>query len=105
VQEAQLRVAAMAASAAIAEQAASAALANAAAAAERLRALEQGLEKLRVDAERDREQNAALRLKLAQAEDSGKLTPWLAAAMALLAALAVWLWLRMRQLQREREAA
>ena len=79
VQEAQLRVAAMAASAAIAEQAASVALANAAAAAERMRALEQGLEKLRADAERDREQSAALRLKLAQAENTGQLTPWLGA--------------------------
>ncbi|HSW21770.1 MAG TPA: hypothetical protein VLJ62_03300 [Burkholderiaceae bacterium] len=105
VQEAQLRVAAMAASAAIAEQAASAALANAAAAAQRMQALEQGLEKLRADAERDREQTAALRLKLAQAENTGKLTPWLVAAMALLAALAIWLWTRMRQLQRERQAA
>jgi len=105
VQEAQLRVAAMAASAAIAEQAASAALANAAAAADRLRALELGLEKLRADAERDREQMVALRLKLARAEDSGKLTPWLATGMVLLAALALWLWLRMRQLQRERQAA
>jgi hypothetical protein len=105
VQEAQLRVAAMAASAAIAEQAASAALASAAAAGERMRSLEQGLEKLRADAERDREQTAALRLKLAQAESSGKLTPWLIAIVALLAALAVWLWLRVRKLQREQQAA
>jgi hypothetical protein len=105
MQEAQLRVAAMAASAAIAEQAASVALANAAAAAERMRALEQGLERLRVDAERDREQTAALRLKLAQAENTGKFTPWLGAGVALLAALALWLWLRMRRLQREQQAA
>jgi hypothetical protein len=105
VQEAQLRVAAMAASAAMAEQAASAALANAAAAAERMRALEQGLEKLRADAERDREQTAALRLKLAQAESAGKLAPWLGAGMALLAALALWLWLHMRRVQREQQAA
>jgi pilus assembly protein FimV len=105
VQEAQLRVAAMAASAAMAEQAASTALANAALAAERMRALEQGLEKLRADAERDREQTAALRLKLAQAENSGKMTPWLGAAMLLLAALALWLWLRGRRLQREQQAA
>jgi len=105
MQEAQLRVAAMAASAAMAEQAASVALANAAAAAERMRALEQGLEKLRVDAERDREQTAALRLKLAQAENAGRLTPWLGAGMALLAALALWLWLRMRRAQRAQQAA
>lgn len=105
VQEAQLRVAAMAASAAIAEQAASAAIANAAAAAERLRALEQGLEKLRADAERDREQAAAIRSKLARAETAGRLTPWLVGGMVLLAVLALWLWLRMRRLQREREAA
>jgi hypothetical protein len=105
VQEAQLRVAAMAASAAMAEQAASVALANAASAAERMRALEQGLEKLRVDIERDREQSAALRVKLAQAENSGRLTPWLGAGMLVLAALALWLWLRMRRLQREQQAA
>ncbi|MFO1225261.1 MAG: hypothetical protein U1E90_19415 [Burkholderiaceae bacterium] len=95
----------MAASAAIAEQAASAAIANAAAAAERLRALEQGLEKLRADAERDREQAAAIRSKLARAETAGRLTPWLVGGMVLLAVLALWLWLRMRRLQREREAA
>ncbi|HET7526923.1 MAG TPA: hypothetical protein VFK10_13360 [Burkholderiaceae bacterium] len=105
LQEAQLRVAAMAASAAIAEQAASAALANAAAAAERMRALEQGLEKLRADAERDREQTAALRMKLAQAESAGRLTAWLGAALVGLAALAMWLWLRMRRLQRDQQAA
>jgi pilus assembly protein FimV len=104
VQEAQLRVAAMAASAAMAEQAASAALANAAAAAERMRALEQGLEKLRADTERDREQATALRIKLAQAESASKLIPWLGAAMALLAALALWLWLAMRRQQREQQA-
>jgi len=106
VQEAQLRVAAMAASAAIAEQAASAAIANAAAAAERIRALEQGLEKLRADAERDREQAAALRLKLAaQADNASRATPWLVGGMAALAALALWLWLRVRRLQRAQRAA
>ena len=104
VQEAQLRVAAMAASAAMAEQAASAALANFAAATERMRALEQGLEKLRADAERDREQTAALRIKLAQAESTSRIAPWLGAGMALLAGLAVWLWLRVRRLQREQQA-
>ncbi|HEX6016519.1 MAG TPA: hypothetical protein VFZ28_00310 [Burkholderiaceae bacterium] len=105
VQEAQLRVAAMAASAAIAEQAAGAAMASAAAAAERLHALEQGVEKLRADAQRDREQAAAIRSQLARAENAGRMTPWLAVALALLAALALWLWLRVRRLQREREAA
>ena len=105
VQEAQLRVAAMAASAAIAEQAASAAIANAAAAAERIRALEQGLEKLRADTERDRQQAAAIRLKLAQAEDANRLTTWLGAAVVVLAAVALWLWLRMRRLQRDQQAA
>ncbi|HEU5293615.1 MAG TPA: hypothetical protein VFU71_02385 [Burkholderiaceae bacterium] len=105
VHEAQLRVAAMAASAAIAEQAASAALASAASAAERMRALEQGLEKLRADAERDREQTAALRSKLARAEDNGRLAPWLGTGMVLLAAMALWLWMRMRRLQREQQAA
>jgi len=104
VQEAQLRVAAMAASAAMAEQAASNALAQAAQAAERMRALEQGLEKLRADAERDRDQLITLRAKLAQAEGSGRLAPWLGVALALLAAVAVWLGLRMRRLQRERDA-
>jgi len=105
LQEAQLRVAAMAASAAIAEQAASAALASAASAGERMRALEQGLEKLRADAERDREQTAALRVKLAQAETSARLTPWLGVGMVALAVLALWLWMRTRRLQREQQAA
>jgi len=105
VQEAQLRVAAMAASAAIAEQAASAAIANAAAAAERLRALEQGVEKLRAEAERDREQAAAIRAQLARAQSAGRTTPWLVVGLALLAALTLGLWLRMRRLQRERDAA
>ena len=106
VQEAQLRVAAMAASAAIAEQAASAAIANAAAAAERIRALEQGLEKLRADAERDREQAAAVRLRLAaQADNANRATPWLIGGVAVLAVLALWLWLRVRRLQRAQQAA
>ena len=44
-------------------------------------------------------------MKLAQAENAGRLTPWLGAGMALLAALALWLWLRMRRAQREQQAA
>jgi pilus assembly protein FimV len=104
LQEAQLRVAAMAASAAVAEQAASNALANAALAADRMRQIEEGVAKLRVDIERDREQMLALRAQLARAESTSKLAPWLGAGMALLAALALWLWLRMRRLQREQQA-
>jgi hypothetical protein len=103
-EEAQLRVAAMAASAAMAEQAASAALANAALTAERMRAVEEGVAKLRADIERDREQMLALRSKLAQAETTSKFAPWLGAGMALFAALALWLWLRMRRLQSEQHA-
>jgi hypothetical protein len=99
-----LRVAAAAASAAIAEQAASAALASAAAAAERMRNLEQGVEKLRLDIERDREQLTTLRSKLARAETTSQLVPWLGAGMVLMAALALWLWLRSRRLQREQQA-
>jgi hypothetical protein len=94
----------MAASAAMAEQAASNALTQAAQAAERMRALEEGLAKLRADAERDRDQLTTLRSKLAQAETSGRLAPWLGVLLALAAALAVWLWLRMRRLQREHDA-
>jgi pilus assembly protein FimV len=104
VQEAQLRVAAMAASAAVAEQAASTALANAALAADRMRQIEEGVAKLRVDIERDREQMLTLRAQLARAESTSKLAPWLGAGMALLAALALWLWLRMRRMQREQQA-
>jgi hypothetical protein len=104
LQEAQLRVAAMAASAAIAEQAASTAAANAAAAADRMRQIEEGVAKLRVDIERDREQMLTLRAQLARAQTTGRLAPWLGAGMALMAALALWLWLRMRRLQREQQA-
>jgi hypothetical protein len=104
LQEAQLRVAAMAASAAVAEQAASTALANAAVAAERMKQIEEGVAKLRVDIERDREQMLTLRAQLARAESTSKLAPWLGAGMALMAALALWLWRRMRRLQREQEA-
>jgi hypothetical protein len=104
LQEAQLRVAAMAASAAVAEQAASSALANAAFAAERMKQIEEGVAKLRVDIERDREQMLTLRAQLARAETTSKLTPWLGAGMALMAALALWLWRRVRRLQREQEA-
>jgi pilus assembly protein FimV len=104
LQEAQLRVAAMAASAAVAEQAASTALANAALAADRMRQIEEGVAKLRVDIERDREQMLTLRAQLARAESTSKLAPWLGAGMALLAALALWLWLRMRRMQREQQA-
>jgi len=104
LQEAQLRVAAMAASAAVAEQAASSALANAALAAERMRQIEEGVAKLRVDIERDREQMLTLRAQLARAESASKLTPWLGAGMVLLAALALWLWLRGRRQQREQQA-
>ena len=99
-----MRVAAMAASAAVAEQAASNALTNAAAAAERMRQIEEGVAKLRVDIERDREQMLTLRAQLARAESTSKLAPWLGAGMALMAALALWLWLRMRRLQREQQA-
>jgi len=104
LQEAQMRVAAMAASAAVAEQAASTAQANAAAAADRMRQIEEGVAKLRVDIERDREQMLTLRAQLARAETTSKLTPWLGAGMALMAALALWLWLRSRRLQREQQA-
>jgi len=94
----------MAASAAVAEQAASTAQANAAAAADRMRQIEEGVAKLRVDIERDREQMLTLRAQLARAETTSKLTPWLGAGMALMAALALWLWLRSRRLQREQQA-
>ena len=104
LQEAQLRVAAMAASAAVAEQAASVAQANATAAADRMRQIEEGVAKLRADIERDRDQMLTLRAQLARAETTSKLAPWLGAGMALLAALALWMWQRMRRLQREQQA-
>jgi pilus assembly protein FimV len=104
LQEAQVRVAAVAASAVAAEQAASAAVANADAAADRMRQIEEGVAKLRADIERDREQMLTLRTQLARAQTTSKLAPWLGAGMALMAALALWLWLRMRRLQREQQA-
>lgn len=104
VQEAALRVAAMAASAAIAEQAASNAVAAADAATSRMQAIEQGVEKLRAEAQRDREQLAQVRAKLTEAELASRLTPWLAGAALALLALVVWLWLRLRRAQREQHA-
>jgi len=104
VQEATLRVAAMAASAAIAEQAASSAHEAATAATGRMQAIEQGLEKLRADAQRDREQLVQVRAKLVEAETTSRLTPWLAGAVFALVALVLWLWLRLRRTQREQQA-
>ncbi|MBE7416139.1 MAG: hypothetical protein HS106_15230 [Ideonella sp.] len=107
--ELQLRTVAAAASAAApvasaVESAASAALDAAALTAERMRAIEDGMTKLRADIERDREQMVTLRAKLARAEGTSRLAPWLGVGMALLAALALWLWLRMRRMQREQQA-
>lgn len=111
--EVQLRTVAAAASAAVpppaasalaADPAASVALSTAALTAERMRAIEEGMTRLRADIERDREQMVTLRAKLARAEGTSRLAPWLGVGMALLAALALWLWLRMRRLQREQQA-
>lgn len=104
VQEAALRVAAMAASAALAEQAASAAQANANTAAERLRAVEQALEAVRAEAQRDRDQLAQMRSRLADGAAWRQWAPWLVAGMALLAALALWLWFKLRRVQRQQQA-
>ena len=84
--------------------AASAAQANANTAAERLRAVEQALEAVRAEAQRDRDQLGQLRSRLAGGDALRQWAPWLAAGMALLAALAVWLWLKLRRVQRLQQA-
>jgi pilus assembly protein FimV len=62
------------------------------------------VEKLRADAQRDRDQLAQVRAKLIEAEIASRLTPWLAGAAIALLALVVWLWLRLRRAQREQHA-
>lgn len=102
--EAALRVAAAAASAALAQQAASTAQANADAASERLKAMEQALESIKLEAQRNREQLALMRGRISEGDSARRYMPWLLGAVALLIAMVVWLWWRLRRAQADQRA-
>ncbi|MFO1220865.1 MAG: hypothetical protein U1E89_21065 [Burkholderiaceae bacterium] len=103
-QDAALRVAAAAASAALAAQAASTAQANADAAAERLKAMEQALEAVKAEAQRNRDQMAQMRARISDADSARRYLPWLFGALAVLLGMVAWLWFRLRRTQREQQA-
>lgn len=102
--DAALRVAAAAASAALAAQAASTAQANADAASERLKAMEQALESIKLEAQRNREQLALVRGRIAEGDTARRYMPWLLGAVGLLLGLVVWLWWRLRRVQSDQRA-
>jgi hypothetical protein len=102
--EAALRVAAAAASAALAAQAASTAQANADAASERLKAMEQALESIKLEAQRNREQLALMRSRITEGDTARQTMPWLLGALALLLGLVAWLGWRLRRLQTDQRA-
>ncbi|MEK8034894.1 hypothetical protein AACH06_29110 [Ideonella sp. DXS29W] len=73
--------------------------------AERLQLLEKALRDLQRDSQAGREAAAALRARLAEAENRGRAVPWLVALVVLSLGVAIWLARRLRRQQDVAEGA